>query len=222
MDPGSYSYVFDDFTGYIVNTTRLLNMGFLTQYSGGSANRVNGKQDHPGILRLQGNAASATGRASIYMGGASSILFGGATKYVFEGMIDVQAVPDATNDFRFTFSMGTDIGSGSTNLNGVAILMNRSINATNYVCQTADGATFTNVDSGVAMATGWKKFKIEVNKTGTSVEFFIDDVSVAVVTTNIPTTTGREVTGLVKVHKIAGATDIIADLDWWHFVADKR
>ena len=48
----------------------------------------------------------------------------------------------------------------------------------------------------------------------TSVEYFINDVSVGTNTTNIPTTTGRECGVVLSILKSAGTTSRTLSVDW--------
>jgi hypothetical protein len=66
----------------------------------------------------------------------------------------------------------------------------------NWLCQTDDGTTTDTVDSGVAIGTGKKRFRIEyhgANVDEASVErvlFFIDGAVVANMTSKMPSVSG--------------------------------
>jgi hypothetical protein len=58
----------------------------------------------------------------------------------------------------------------------------------------------------VVTAGQWYKLAVEVNAAGTLVTYYIDDVSVGTIATNIPTGVGRTFGPAVKIEKSAGTT----------------
>ena len=72
----------------------------------------------------------------------------------------------------------------------------------NWLLGTANASTRTNTDSGTAVDTSWVKLRTVVNNAGTSIEYFIDDVSQGSVTTNIPAT--KDIGSSFRTKKTAG------------------
>ena len=69
------------------------------------------------------------------------------------------------------------------------IFFQRNAADTNWkaVTQTTDGSAETETDTGVAISTAWRKFKISRATNTANILFFIDGVQVASHSTNIPT-----------------------------------
>lgn len=68
----------------------------------------------------------------------------------------------------------------------------RASTDTNWRCQTNDGATTNDLDSGVAPTTAYQRFRIEVHGSATpygaaTVRFFINEALVQTSTSNLPT-----------------------------------
>lgn len=85
------------------------------------------------------------------------------------------------------------------------------------ICDDAPGVE-TSVDTGVAVGTSKYVFlEIEINAAGTSVEFFIDGVSVAIITTNIPSGTGFGHFISIHIMKLTGVLNRAAYIDAYYF-----
>lgn len=63
----------------------------------------------------------------------------------------------------------------------------RSDTDSNWQAYTANSASQSSIDTGIALDDNWHHFKFVVNAGGTSVEFFVDGSSVGSIATNIPT-----------------------------------
>jgi hypothetical protein len=92
---------------------------------------------------------------------------------------------------RYTLRVGFfNLAVPNTLNDGVGFEYQDDENGGRWQAITHDG-TETTTDTGVTFAVStWYKMEFVINAAGTSVEFFIDDVSVATNTTNIPTGTG--------------------------------
>lgn len=74
------------------------------------------------------------------------------------------------------------------------------------ICGDAPGVE-TSLDTGVTVtASTWFYLEMELNAAGTSVEFFIDEVSVGTIATNIPSGTGFGLFVSGHIMKLVGAT----------------
>ena len=83
---------------------------------------------------------------------------------------------------------------------------------------TEDGIGETSVDTGVTVVVStYYLLEFEVNAAGTSVEYFIDGVSVATITTNLPTGLGFEHFISEHIMKLAGVLIRAAYLDAYYF-----
>ena len=144
--------------------------------------------NHPGVWGLNTGAASAAGRVFLLseflntfhvgVGGttrmgfwfqAPAILSVALQRFVLRAGVSSMALPNTMNQ-GITFEYQDDQNGGRWQA----------------ICGDAPGVE-TSVDTGITVvASTYYKLEIEVNVAGTSVEFFIDNVSVATITTNIP------------------------------------
>jgi hypothetical protein len=84
-----------------------------------------------------------------------------------------------------------------------------------------DGVAETTVDTGVTVGTSKYVFlEFEVNAAGDSVEFFIDGVSVATITTNIPDGLGFEHFINIHIMKLTGTANRASYIDAYYFLQE--
>jgi len=107
-----------------------------------------------------------------------------------EYMLDIIAyvhsiIPNTSHKSKFYIGLSTD-KAGTALTDGVWFEYDE--NDTNWQCVNSIAGTETKTDSGVAIAAATKyDLKFFVNAAGTSIEFFVNGVSKATHTTNIPT-----------------------------------
>jgi len=155
-----------------------------------SANTVD-LANHPGIWCLATGAANVNGRVFLLTSTTNgSWQFGTgnevrATSWIFGGPLISTALQ------RYTHRIGfSNITPPNAVNDGVFFEYQDDENGGRWQAITHDGVE-TSTDTGVTFAVStWYKMEFIINAAGTSVEFFIDDVSVATNTTNIPTGTG--------------------------------
>jgi hypothetical protein len=89
--------------------------------------------------------------------------------------------------------------------NGLYFLYDRLNFGTNWQLVSSNAGVKTTVNSGVAVTAAiFNKFKIETNTGLTRADFYIDDILVGSISTNLPTGTGK-VTGIgTAINKTAG------------------
>lgn len=91
----------------------------------------------------------------------------------------------------------------------------------NWQCVTVNNSTRTFTTTSVAVWADTRyRLTIEVNAGGTSVGFFIDWVSVATHTTNIPTASGREFGFWHLIIKSIGTTARTAQIDYYNVIKE--
>ena len=146
-----------------------------------------------------------TARSTIHRGGVS-VFFGGGV-HVYETYVYIPALSTVTDEYIFYTGFGDTTGSGDM-ADGVYFKYDR-LSSTNWLMCTANNGAGnrTATSSGVAVAaTTWTKLRFEVNAAGTRVDYFINDVNVGNIATNIPTTVARVSAPLMKAEKSAGST----------------
>jgi len=191
--------------------------GCATSGTGASATLTNGTSLRPGIMSL-GTGTTNTGYAYIQTGGVTALiafLFGGGV-YTIEGDIYITTLSDGTETYALRFGFGdglsgapvdgayfyyTDVGGGGA--------------TPNWHRNTVSNSVLTSTDTGVAAVAGvWTRLKIVVNADATSVEYFINGVSVGSNVTNIPSGAGRNTGAICTLIKSAGTTARIVNIDW--------
>ncbi len=189
--------------------------------AGASCGAASSLATRPGILSLD-TGTTTTGYSTILSDNfGAAILFGGGI-YTIEADIYISSLSTAAETFTIRFGFGdsynadyvdgayfeyTDVGGGTPTPNW-------------YKCTAANG-TRTKTDTTVAAvigSTAWTRLKVVVNAAGTSVEYFINGVSVGIRDTNIPTAAGQNSTPILTMIKSAGTTarTIRADWTWLH------
>jgi len=152
--------------------------------NGGTQTSVTGVAGHPGIVALNTGSTAANGRMRLIPSVLTSTVLGGGVM-VFKGGVNVQDLSTAADEYQFIIGLGDGNTSGAQT-DGVYFEYDRTTN-TNWLATTVAGGTSTQTDTSVAVATStWVNLTYVVNAGATSIEFFIDGVSVATNTTNIP------------------------------------
>ena len=144
--------------------------------------------DHPGVWQLN-TGSTATGRVFVLSRvGAYQVGVGGETK--FQSWLRLPFLSDAVN--RFVARTGFfSISLPNTITQGIGFEYQDDQGANwQAICDDAPGVE-TSVDTGILVVPGqWYKHALTIPADGSEVEFFIDDVSVATITTNLPTGIG--------------------------------
>lgn len=143
-------------------------------------------ENHPGVWQLN-TGSTAVGRVFVLSRvNAYQLGVGGETQ--FQSWINLPFLSTALQ--RFVARTGfASVALPNTLLQSIGFEYQDDEGA-NWQALCHDGAE-TSVDTGVLVVAGrWYKHTFTVNAAGTSVEFFIDDVSVATITTNLPTGVG--------------------------------
>jgi len=175
-------------------------------------------QDHPGIWRMS-TGVTTTGRFFIISIAAGAGVFG--TIRIGGGITRVGSwvhiepnLSDGTNRYMlrtglFAISLPNVIDEGI----GFEYTDNQNGGRWQAICDDAPGIE-TSVDTGITVvADTWYKLELEVNAAGTSVEFFIDNISVATITTNIPLGTAFLLFYNTHIMKLLGTTPRLFEID---------
>jgi hypothetical protein len=205
---------FEDFLASHQNNTT----GYWLRFIGGTAAdgyEVAGTALRPGIYELY-TGTTTTGYsclASCTGDYVRSLLFGAGT-YTLEEDIYIGTLSNGTDTYTIRFGFG-DIANGTDFVDGAYFEYSDVGSTPNWYRCTASNSTRTKTSTGVAAVAGaWMRLKVVVNSAGTSVEYFINGISVGVVTTNIPTGTGRETGAILSILKSAGTGARNLDVDW--------
>ncbi len=173
--------------------------------------------DHPGVWGLNTGVGSA-GRIfllSMFVGGFQ-VGVGGITRHGCWYQAPA-VLSDAVDEYvlRSGFS---SMGLPNTILQGITFEYQFDQNGGRWQGLCEDGIGETSVDTGVTVAAStYYLLEFEVNAAGTSVEYFIDGVSVGTVGANIPSGLGFEHFISEHIMKLAGTTNRASYVDAYYF-----
>jgi len=181
------------FTDFLTNATLDGAQSFA---SGGSLGLIVGSQipnrtNQQGVAFFQTNTVATNYINYCSSSGAAQLWFGGGA-WNYEALININTLSTALERYRMIFGFGSVI-SNSSETNGVFITYdeggtaNGTTASANWQCVTVDNSVRTLTTSTTAVtASAWNKLRIEINAAGTSVTFYVNGVSIATHTTNIP------------------------------------
>lgn len=211
-DPHYGLLQFDHCFGLALNTC---GNPFLRNNSGSGAgvSAGTGSATAPGVFDIAtGTTFNPTGGA-IYGTSGAMILFGGGI-WKFGARVQIPTLSDGTEDFQVRVGF-QDGGANAEATDGAFFRYQHSVNSGKWQRVTRSNSTETATDTGsTPSAATWYVLEIVVNAAASSIEFFVNGVSVGSNTTNIPTGTGRETGAGTQIWKQAGTTSRSVLLDW--------
>lgn len=129
----------------------------------------------------------------------------------------VQVPTLSTNPTSYTTYVGlADGNTASLPTNGIFFTYTNGMGGGAWIATNRSSATSTTLSSGVNVSAGtWYKLRFEVNAAGTSVSFYVNDVSIGSISTNIPlATVGLRPMVQIAKGNPASATSRQIDLDY--------
>ena len=130
-----------------------------------------------------GTTNNATGIAGIRSGNSTNTYK--VTNLNFQWRIRT-AVLSGAPQYIIRVGLMSGIAAGLPT-DGVFFQYTNTLNGGNFVGTNRQAATSTDVNSTVAATTAWTRLGIVINSAGTSVEYFVDGVSIGSSALNIPT-----------------------------------
>ncbi len=207
----AYFHEWDHFCG----STSAGKLGWTSAVTGaGSAISASGNSqatNRPGILTMT-EGSTSTGRACLHLGAIDHVLGGGAV--TIEWWIRIATLSDGSNTYLIYVGGGDDVASGD-HVDGVYFGYDSTVSANWLMCTSSNSARTKTASSSEVAADTFYKLRIEVNAAGTSVEYFVDDVSIGTVATNIPTGQTRQFGPNIKIVKSVGTTERGVRVDFW-------
>lgn len=174
--------------------------------TGGTVGEGGGELSHPGVVAL-GTSTSATGRANVATQLATILLGGGIA--IAEALIKIPTL--STGSERFNLRVGFIDRIDQDSIDGCYFEYDDSVGANWLMCTAAASSRTKTASSTAVPAATWTRLRVVVNAAASSVEFFVDGVSIGTVSTNLPTAT----TGLgVLIIKSIGTTARSVSVDY--------
>jgi hypothetical protein len=207
------SFAFDEFLG----TGNI--MGWQASLVGGSwvnTSVISGSEF--GLLRSStGTVASTNQRGAAHTGSPST----GAPIYIGFGQHIFEAkVAPAVNVFNGSLTGTIWVGIANAITSPSNGLFFRSTDGGNWFAVTRSGGveTGTATDTGIPLSIGtFRRLKIVVNSTATSVSYFVDGVLIATHVTNIPSSSSV-MSHIISVNRSsATGTEVALDIDWTYY-----
>lgn len=212
----------DDFIG----TNAAAPMGQLSWSVGGNAATLNNSAaDHPGVAGL--NTAAGSTRSALHLR-SDSMYFDANADHFQEWIIKTpSALSDATDEYSVAFGFHdvTTYSATGQAVDGAYFIYDRATHGTTWQAKTAANSVTTTTDTAITFsANTWVRLGILV-KGVTSVEFFINGVSVATITTNIPSGASRPTGPNAVMNRSAGTASRNCGIDvfrQWGFFTTAR
>jgi hypothetical protein len=173
-----------------------------------------GRNGVVGVIRATTGTAT-TGRSGAILG-ANLLRFEAGNTYSLWCRYLTGLLADASQ--RYIFRVGfVDSNTNTDSADGVYFEYDQS-QSPNWRCKTASNNSRTTVTTSVVVQeANWIDLQIRVDASSQTAEFFIDDVLVATITTNIPTSAGRETSVGYVIAKTVGGTARYVFLDRIYF-----
>lgn len=135
---------------------------------------------------------------------------------------DVYVPVLSTAGERFIVAVGLGDGNASdAPANHVLLKYTDNVNSGAWYISASDNSSVSTTNGSVAAiaAATWYRVKMVINDAGTSVTFYVNEVSAGTHATNIPTASGRAVDVLGGIFKTAGTTTrlVVMDRYWMRF-----
>jgi hypothetical protein len=202
---------FDDFNA----STGVAGTGWLLSTAGTGATATAGGTiaiNRNGIVAIA-TGTTTTGRTTL-LRNLFNIIFG-TNLIICEAAVLLPILSTAGDEYAFQIGFGDNLGTGILQTDGAWIQYNRAVDGDFWSLNTASNNATTKVVSSIPVTTAWTEFRIEVNRTGTRVNYFINNTFAGFVTTNIPVGALRNTSELIKIIKSAGASNRTAQIDFY-------
>ncbi len=157
-----------------------------------------------GFCRL--TMGTAAGSYAYVGGGSADRIQLGSYAHTFYAGVKTVTLSDATDTFWNVVGL-FDTPTGASPVDGCYLRYKHDNNSGKWEAVCISNSAATTADTGITVAAGtWYDVRIEVNASGTSVAFYIDNSLVATITTNIPTGSSRVTSHYCQIIRTAGTT----------------
>jgi hypothetical protein len=196
---------FFEFRDTFVNSANAAFWSISNNGTGAAAAAVvpgTGGEDSIGVVQST-TGTTATGRFGM-TAYAGLFFFSSGRTHVYIGRIKIPTLSTATEEFVVRCGF-IDVSTNAEPVDGAYFEYIRTTDV-NWRYNTASNSTRTKNSSTSAVDTNWVNLKIVVDGTTPSARFYINNVLVGTITTNIPIGSGRETSIGFVIHKTVGLT----------------
>lgn len=187
FQPNAVLQDFDDFISANIGG----NVSKLTWVNFGTVDSRDGENGHPGILTF---TASNDSYLTLYQDGllgtlANPIPIGSGELFV-SWTVRLRALSGGGNTYRFSVGMvdgDTVSGASDSFVNGIYFQYTDSANSGNWTLKCTNTSVTTTVNTSTPATTNFTTLAYMVNAAGTLVSYYIDNLLVGTIATNIPT-----------------------------------
>jgi hypothetical protein len=169
--------------------------GFFNAGTGSSAVVANAANTSSGLIvgrsiNLSGTTTTGQTRIGVPTGSTFTQILLGKHAWLFECYSQLLVLNNSSDQYIWLFGFV----NGSSSLTD-GVFFRYTITSAMFECQCINNGVLTVVSSDITVLTNtWYKFTIYIDKLATFAKFYINDILVATITTNIPKTVGDEVT----------------------------
>lgn len=188
-----------------------------TQGGSGQSGSILSSSTYPdavGVMRLISGTTASTGLGLLSPGSANTIWKPGICAMDWATRINVSAASSGTN--RYVIRMGMVVNTYNADpTSGIFFRATDNVNSGNYQCVTRAASSENVINTSIApvvSGNGWDTLNWLINDAGTSVEFFINNVSQGSITSTIPSV--LLISG-IYMNKISGSSSQNLDIDWF-------
>lgn len=170
---------------------------------------------------------TAAGQTANFRDVLANVLLGGADHYC-EFLLRVPTLATVAEDFSVGWGWQDNAAYDANTLctDGVWGTLNRAINGTNIVMNSASNSSRTATNASATAISAGVTFRARIAVYGTtSAEFFINGVSQGTVSSNLPTGAGRYTGFQLKLdkHNGTGASQVVIDhVRRWGYFTTRR
>lgn len=212
-EPSQYYEIFDEFISNQIALGQIGALGWdLTKAGTAAALTTASSKGHPGYMSLT-TGSTSTGRCNIDLG-TQTITYATGAKFFFETCIQLSSLVTAgLQEYQAWFGLidtNNATEPGGAGASGVYFYYDQV--DTHWKCKTANNNTRTSVTTTTTVDTSFHRFGIDFDAT--TATFYIDGVSVATSTTNIPTDNVTVGAPGFTIAKSLGSTAMSMNVDY--------
>lgn len=222
-EPRRRLYLYDDFVTSAIASA--LNWGSSLSGTGAAAS-AGASYGYDTTNKAMGIVQITTGTTTTGRAGLSARASGNPDNIIptlgpceFTMRVAVEALSTAGEEYAFYVGLIDNLNAAGDVTDGVYFVYDRVTNGDFWCASTATANTRTRTVGSVAPTTSYVWLRCVINAAWTSADFYVNDVLIATIATNLPVS-GRATALGMKIEKSAGTTTRNADIDVAELIYD--